>query len=253
MKLIKPCIAMAAVAALFVVPSVASATSPTLCETTALGCDSITVGADTTIIATNVAHTGEVTTTKMVTGLGNVECETATLTGKLTKNAGGVIEGDIETAEFWGKPGQKPPHPAGQRCSGGFGGDTLVTPNHTNNPCHTPTGGTSHCSLPWCLKAEGNKNVFSVRGGNCSEAARPLTFTLDTTTLGACSYERKAAVTGTYTTHPADLVATVTGGEEAKFTKITGSAFCPNTGELFMAFTLTTDVGGEEGDTLYIK
>lgn len=243
MKLVKACIVMAAFAAVFVLPSVASATSPTLFQTTAGGVnDLIPVG--TSIIATNVAHTGESTTTIMKTPLGNVECETATLTGEVTTNAGGLIQGNIETAEFLGKP-KSSPH--SEKCAGGFGGDTRVTPTHTLNPVHNGVG-----SLPWCITVEGNKDVFSVRGGKCSEVARPLTFTLHTTTVGSCSYERKEPLTGTYTTHPADLVATVTGGEEAKFTRVTGTAFCPASGELFMAFTLTTDNSGVSGEPLNI-
>jgi hypothetical protein len=230
MRLIKACIAMAAFAAIFVVPSVASAiqlTHPT----------GTTTPTGTLLLATNVKHSNTELTTIMKTGVGNVECETATLTGELTKNEanGAAVEGNITTAEFYGKPGQTPPHPAGQKCAGGFGGDTAVTPNHTINSCHTPSGGTEHCSLPWCLKA-GAENTFTVRGGKCNETPRPLTFTLHTEKVGTCSYQ-KASVTGTYTTHPADAIGTITA---QKFERTTG-IFCPASGELFMAFTLGTD------------
>jgi hypothetical protein len=235
MKLVKACIAMAAFAALFVVPSVASAVSVTSPTGTV-------APVPLPLIAKNVAHAGTVQTTLMKTGLGNVECETATMTGELIKNSGGVVEGNITTAEFSGKPNSV----HGVHCAGGFGGDTTVTPNHTTNPAHN-AGSGAVSSLPWCLKP-GAEDTFTVRGGLCSEATRPLTFTLHTATAGSCSYQRPS-VTGTYTTHPADAVATISG---QKFTKTTGGIFCPGEGELFMAFTLTTDSNGTPGTPVYI-
>jgi hypothetical protein len=232
MKLLKACIALAAFAAIFVVPSIASATSPRLYETTTAtgtgeGINSV-VPEGTKIAAFNVAHASTPLTTVLKSNLGNIECETATLTGELTKNKETVIEGNITTAEFLGKPNSSP---HSERCSGGFGGDTLVTPRHTSDTIG---------SLPWCLKVSGLEDKFTVRGGKCSEAARGLKFTLDTSTLGACSYEKAAAepVVGTYTTHPSDAILTIAN---QKFAKTAGSVFCPSTGELFMSFTVTTD------------
>lgn len=238
MKLVKACIAMAAFAALFIVPSIASAITLETPTGTAAA-----IGKE--IIATNVAHSTTPLTTKLTSGVGNIECETATLSGKLTANGGANVEGNITTAEFRGKPGSSPHSVA---CSGGFGGDTTVTPSHSSNPCHTPEGKPQHCSLPWCVKA-GAEDVFTVRGGECSQAARPLTFSLHTSTLGTCAYE-KASVTGTYTTHPADLVMTISN---QVFKRITGSVFCPSEGVLQMAFTLNSGDGtGKEVGPEYI-
>jgi hypothetical protein len=234
MKLIKACIALAAFAAIFVIPSVASATSPTLRETTGNGENHI-LATGTKIIATNVEHSGTPVTTIMKSNLGNIECLSATVTGTLTRNSGGVIEGEIETAEFRGRH----PDPSGIHCTGGFGGNTTVTPSHT-----------SALGIPWCMKAiEGDK--FEVRGGACGAPVN-LKFALHTATLGTCSYERSTPVIGTYTTHPADAIVTINGGENASFTKVSGSIFCPSKGELFMAFTLTTDNNHVSGAALNV-
>lgn len=241
MKLFKACIALAAFAALFVVPSVASA--------------SITLTAPTgtvyngNIIATNVAHANTATETVMTTSLGDLKCTTATITGKVVVNNGTHVVGTIETAEFRRTAGSATDT---SHCTAPGGlGTVTVTPSHTSNPSHTPTGGTAHSSLPWCITAGGEDSftVYGEAGGSCtSGSTRPLTFTLHSSVLGTCAYE-KASVTGTYTTHPAGVTATINNQE---FKRITGSGFCPSSGKLDMAFTLTTDINGVEGEDVYI-
>lgn len=239
MKLVKACIAMAAFAALFVVPSVASAiqlTSPT----------GTTAPVGTLIQGTNVAHSKTSVVTVMTTGAGNIECAKATLTGELTKNAanGAIVEGNVTTASFSGTPSE----PASAHCTapGGFG-TTTVTPSHTSDTKHEYAAGKESTSLPWCIKAEA-EDVFTVRGGKCSEESRPLVFSLHTTLLGTCTYS-KASVSGTYTTHPNAAIVTISGQE---FTQVTGSAFCPPTGKLDMAFTLETDPASGSPSDVYI-
>lgn len=223
MKLVKACIAMAAFAALFVVPSIASAvqiTHPT----------GTTAPVGTLITATNVQHSGTAKNTIMtVPGVGNFECTEATLTGELTKNAAGgaSVEGNITTAEFRGHPGG-----GSNDCNSPLG-TFVVKPSHTNNEVHT-----GKTSLPWCVRAAGG-DTFTLRGGKCSEAARALTFSLQVTGIAPCLYE-KAEVTGTYTTHPGDLIGTIIN-QEFKESALTSSIFCPNAGSLDMAFTLETD------------
>jgi hypothetical protein len=241
MKLVKVFIAMMALAAFLVAPSVASAISPTLGETTEDGTTHL-VPVGTKVIATNVEHAGTVKTTVWKSNLGNLECETATWTGTVTKNSGGSVTVEIETADYRGDPSNP-----GIHCSGGFGGDITVTPSHT-----------SALGLPWCLHFTA-EDKFTVTGGKCSEATKALKFALHTATLGTCSYERSVAtgpITGSYTTHPANAVLTIVGAN-AKFTKTAGSVFCPSAIENFVAFTLTTDetVGGveKEGRALHIK
>ena len=240
MKLAKACIALAAFAAIFVVPSIASAASPELFETTAGGSNDL-VPVGTSIIATNVAHSNTPTQIVLTTSAGSIVCGKATLTGEVTKNGGG-IEGNITTAEFAGTHGVT----TTGHCSGNLvvGEKLTATPNHTTNPCHTMS--VTHCSLPWCVKA-GAEDTFNVRGGKCSEPATPLTFTLHGNIT--CQYE-KASVTGTYTTHPAD--ATLTIAEQEFKRNSTSSAFCSASVKLTMAFTITTDINHVSGEPLNI-
>lgn len=79
-----------------------------------------------------------------------------------------------------------------------------------------------------------------------NEKTRPVTFTLYGSLT--CGYGKEVVI-GTYTTHPADAVLTL----EQSFTSRVGeSAFCPSTVTLEMAFTLTTDPEGKEGEPVYI-
>lgn len=233
MRLVKACIALAAFAAIFVVPSMASAalelTHPT----------GTRAPVGTNILATNVAHSTTPTQTVLTTNIGNVTCAKATITGTVTKNDGTTVEGTISTAEFGGTHEVTTSgHCAG---SGILGSQITPTPSHTSD---------EDKSLPWCLKAE-KEHVFRVWGeseGSCAKK-RPVTFTLH----GAitCTYE-KPEVIGTYTTHPSDLIVTV---NKQIFTRsASSSAFCPKEGGLDLAFTLATDVvpGETSGAAVYI-
>lgn len=231
-NLIRASIATVAFAAVCVVPSVASA-SPELTHPTGT-----TAPVGTLIEGINVAHAATPTPVTFTTPLGNIQCTTLTFTGKLIKNTGTQIEIEITTFEIRGTAGVVP-HTT--HCSSITGSGTMtVTPNHTTNPVHN---GIS--SLPWCLKAEGLKNEFTISGGACG-APRALTLTFDTSVAGACSYQ-KASIAGTYTTHPVDAIFTAANFE---FTKTTGSAFCPGSWKMDFAFTLTTD---ENTTPLYIS
>jgi hypothetical protein len=178
----------------------------------------------------NVAHASSVKaflTTSAATG--NFECATTTMTGELAKNSGTQIQINITTAAFSGTPAE----PNSTHCTGpGAYGAMTMTPNHTTNPTHN---GIS--SLPWCLTVEGAQDEFSIRGGKCSEAVRPLTFVYHSSVIGACTFSG-SQITGTYTTHPADAIFTV---QKKEFTRITGSAFCPGGWGMDWAFTMTTD------------
>jgi hypothetical protein len=244
MKLIRASIALVAFAAIIVVPSMASAASPTLCETVGGTCNNVAVG--TQVLATNVAHSNTVTETVMTTALGDIKCTNATITGEVEKNTGGHVVGTISTVEFRRTAGKLANE---AHCSGPGGlGTITVTPNHTSDKLHNGIA-----SLPWCITAAGLQNQFIVYGkveGSCLNGkTRPLTFTLHSSVLGACSYE-KAQVEGTYTTHPSDAVLTI---HDEEFKKITGSGFCPVSGKLDMAFTLATDEKEVSGAPLYIK
>lgn len=225
MKLVKACIAMAAFAALFVVPSMASAIeiqAPT----------GTTIPNGTNLVATNVAHAGTAKHLLMTTPIGNITCDTATLTGPLLTNSIANPVGEITTAQFEG------PTP-NSTCTGPLGAVT-VTPSHSSSG-----------SLPWCLKvkAEDILEVYGKPAAGCHSAeTKPISFTLHTGGL-TCVYQR-TSVTATYTTHPADAVATVNG---VLFKKSSGSIFCPEEGTLKMAFTLTLDPNGKHEGPVFVK
>jgi hypothetical protein len=221
-KLIRACIAMAAFAAIFVIPSAASA-SPELTHPTGT-----TVKVGELIEGVNVAH-AETPTTTIFTAAGGLEvkCTTAFLTGEVTSNTGTKIAGNITTADFSATPGVTP-HTS--HCDGGSLGKVTVT-----------------TAVPWCVTAEGTKDQFSVWGGKCSEAAKNISFTLHTA-IGECVYG-KASVGGTYTTHPSDAILTVNKGES--FSRTNNNFFCPTSGSIDMAFTLTID--GNTSTPIYIS
>lgn len=221
-NLIKASIAMAAFAALFVLPSVASAiqlTHPT----------GTTAPVGLLITGTNVAHAGTAQHTLMETGIGNVTCSSASLTGKLVRNEpnGAHVVGEITKADFTG--------PEGEHCTSPLG-KTTVTPSLTSETEHNGAK-----SLPWCVTAgaEDTITVFGQVGGSCTNGqSRALFFTLHIAGGLTCGYS-KASVTGLYTTHSAAAIATISNQE---FTRVTSnSAFCPPSGKLKMAFTLETD------------
>ena len=206
-RLITVFAAMAAFMALAVVPSVASAIELT---------DANGNTADTFIRAHNVGDT------IMTAGAaGNIVCTKAEMTGHLTQNGPTLITGDISSASFKGVESE-------ERCASSLGA-TKVTIT----------------SLPWCIRnLEGDS--FEVRGGKCTEAAKPLTFVLDVAGI-SCPYE-KASVTGTFATHPEEAILTVS---ESEFKKEVGGGFlCPGSGKLDMKFTLENDTPGT--NPLYI-
>jgi len=255
-KLITACLGLVALAA-FALPSAASAAGPTVTHPTGTSLNPTGKKCTTTenaicITATNIG------TTKLMTDPPNeekptplVECSKAVMTGSLIKNSGGIVEGNIHTATFeGGGTGGKINNM--EECKGSIV-DAGVTSNGTD-PVGTKTdnedvaGGT-----PWCLRAEGAENKFTIRGGTCSEVAKPLTFILDMTfskgVITECKYEKAAAVTGTFTTDTTgDAILSVKPGitptEKAMTTfsrEAGGSILCPATGTLEMSFTLETD------------
>jgi hypothetical protein len=222
--LIRTSIALAAVAATFVVSAVAFA-SPVLTHPTGT----------TLAVGSSITGTGNGNALLTIPGAASVECDETTITGKLLKNTGTHIEGEISAAEFRGTPGEKTPTEK-MHCSSSIG-NVNVTPTMTSNgPIHNNIS-----SLPWCITANDTKDTFTMTGGKCG-SPRPLTFALAGIFL--CKYER-ASVTGKYTTHPADAVLTI---NEQEFVEIPGTALaaCPNSGKLDVSVTLETDDAGNK-------
>jgi opacity protein-like surface antigen len=192
-----------ALVAFAAVPALASA-SPVLKDKKG------TVAVNALIQATNVGNV------KLTTSLGTIECQTSVLTGKVTKNNGTEIEGDIETASFTGTGSEG-------KCTTAFLGDIKVEPK----------------KLPWCIKAGVGKlakDAFNVTSGACPGGGA-MEFTLNSSLAGACTYT-KAAVEGTFNTGPPEALLTVS---EQEFKKSAGGFLCPSSGKLDMQYTLETD------------
>jgi hypothetical protein len=205
----------------FAVPAVASASNtPLVVE------NGTAVPVGTKIVANNTE------VTKMTTSIGTIECSTATMTGELTKNTTGTVEGNITSAVFSGTGAQQVGAPAPECTTKAIlGGDTSVTPSTATN------------GLPWCIRSTSAMltDEFQVRGNSCSSASRPIRFALDVTGIGTCTYERTTAIPGTYTTSTTDSVLSIS---EVEFPRISGPFGCPGSGSLDMKFTMKTDVAG---------
>jgi hypothetical protein len=205
----------AAIMAFAVVPSVASAAnSPELVES---GGGTVAVGS--LIEGTNIGNT----LMTDISGNTLLSCDIATLTGKVSKNDGSNVEGDISTASF--------KNLSASTCSGSIGA-TLVTPSHSSNP--------STNGLPWCIRSTTAMatDEFQVRGNKCSEAARPIRFILHVPLIGECTYQRTSPVVGSFSTGIGSTTLTIS---KVEFPKIAGSSLCPSAGFLDMTFMLETD------------
>jgi len=210
---------VAAIMALAVVPAAASATnSPELTE------NGTPVKVGEKISATSV---GKTIMTNASSGATVVECDTALMTGPVTKNDGSNVEGTIEKAEFH--------NTGGGGCSGALGTVT-VTPSTTSNPA---TNG-----LPWCIRSTSTMvtDEFQVRGNSCSGLSRPIRFILHTA-FGECVYQRTAAIVGTFITGIGKTTLSIsTANAGSEFEKLSGGFQCPEKARLGMTFTLETDV-----------
>jgi hypothetical protein len=206
---------VAAIMALAVVPAAASATnSPELVEETAPGVvDKVEPGS--LIEATNI---GETLMTD-VNGNTLVKCQTATLTGTVTQNDGSNVQGNISHATFRNHETTT--------CSGSLGA-TTVTANPATN------------GLNWCIRSTSTMatDEFQVRGNSCASLARPIRFVLDLPFGVVCTYQRTAAVPGTFVTGLGKTQLTIS---KVEFPLLEGGFGCPSAGYLDMTFMLETD------------
>lgn len=221
-KLLATCIALAALVAFFVPPSLAlAANSPELTETTA----GTTPPVGTKILGTNI---GELLVTDM-SGSPLFRCTQAILTGELTKNDGGNIEGNITSVTFQGTGGTAP-GAEDPECTASFGAITV-----TFNPASN--------GVPWCIRSTESMatDEFQVRGAKCSEAAREIRFVLHSTTVGECTYGRAIPTVGTLTTDTPNATDALLHFSAQKFDKKAGGFFCPSGIYLDFNFTLEKD------------
>jgi hypothetical protein len=204
-KLIATCISLVALAAL-ALPAMASASAVT---TEAGG-----------FVATGTAMKAFGTNWKFATSAASINCNEATLEGKLHKNDGTTVEGTVEKATF---------------------------KNNGNVRCPTSIPGiTAEVTvegLHWCITSSVSKS-WALDPRACTVASGgAFSFKLhiedqNGKTLTLCRYERTASVTGSNNTGavPADL----TIGASQTFERKEGSAlYCGATGTLTGESTLT--------------
>jgi len=237
-KLITACIGLAALAA-FALPASASAIQ--IGET--VGSEFKELANKTKITATNV---GSVKFLNPSLGVIS-ECSQAVVTGELHNNgtSGEVIEANVTTATISGNGEifDKMKECVGESALGSL----TPTTNGNNVDEENIANGT-----PWCVKTIKGTDEFQVTGGLCTTEPRAISFILDATLAGACTYSRSEPIKGTFTTHSTgDALLTLKPGSTTAFLKTAGGFFCPGSGSLEMSFTLETDSGSVT--PLYIK
>jgi hypothetical protein len=105
----------------------------------------------------------------------NYECQKSDMHGTVVKNNGSLIELEISSVSFTGV--------LGGGCEG-VNADNLKAGN-----------------LPWCLRVGTEPgHSFTLSGGKCSEAAKPITLTT-TLKFVTCHYVAETLFTGTYSTN----------------------------------------------------
>jgi len=217
----KPITASMALIALaaFVLPAYASATNdPQLLS----GGTVVPVG--TSIVGT--AAEAKFTNTEGTSSL--TTCSKAKLTGSLTKNSGGTVEGEI---------------PNGSSIFEGTG----ATSSHNSKPECTGSFGNSYVTVTTvlCIKSDPTmvEDEFQVLGAACGSTGK-LKFIIGSTTAGACEYEATGNVKGTFTTGGTEgSLTTRDTSEGSGATKISGGFLCPTSGALKMTFTIETTDG----------
>jgi len=216
-KLITTSAALAAVAALML-PGIASATNdPQLTENGS----PVLIGA--LVVGTSV---GENTLTS-TSGTILVTCTASQATGKLLKNSGGTVEGEITTAKYFGTG--------------------AVHPDNNLTECTTTFGNVyiTVTNTPLCMRSTPAMATDEVQvgGGGCGTFGN-VKFTITSTTIGACEYETTSTVKGDFTTGGTGTVLTVRNTQAGSGVKtVKGGFLCPTSGMLKMSYSLETENG----------
>lgn len=150
------------------------------------------------------------------------ECTAVSVTGSLVKNDGGSIESELEYVSFSGTATES-------RCTSSFGNLKITTAVENG--------------LPWCIRSTAAmaENEFQMRGGKCAESSRQIRIIVDSSAIGECTYNREAAISGTFTTHPEDAILAISAAE---FSREAGSFLCPSVTWLDLSLTLEKDAAG---------
>jgi hypothetical protein len=214
-KLIMSCMA-AAILTAFVLPATASAANdPTLTEGA--------LHASGGWIFTMIGSFGIMNTTG--TGEAQVSCSKGTMTGSITKNSGGTVEGSITKAEFSGTGSSNHPDTGLPECTASIGNSGMTL------------------GLPLTLKSDPTmaNDEFQLAGAG---AGGTVIFSILSTVAGTCKYQSTSTLKGDYTT-AATTVLTVRNTQAGSgFKLIEGGFFCPSSIEFRLAFILETDAAG---------
>jgi hypothetical protein len=155
-------------------------------------------------------------------------CNTAFLTGEVTANSGGTVEGKVTRADFSSTGATSLDDGLGE-CTGEIGNSYVTLRN-----------------LPLELKSTPGmaNDEFQVTGSGGAK----LKFLIGSTIAGECEYEVAAAIKGNYTTGASAtedaILTTRDTPSDSGATRIRGGFLCPTSGMLAMTFTLRTDPAG---------
>ncbi|HEY3552489.1 MAG TPA: hypothetical protein VGK66_02265 [Solirubrobacterales bacterium] len=155
-----------------------------------------------------------------------VKCSSGQLGGKVLKNSGSTLEGEVSSAAISGT-GALSAHNNLNECTGSFG-NSYVT-----------------FSQPMCVRSTPTmaEDEFQITGGNCTSGGN-VKFTVGSTTAGACEYESTSSVKGDYTTGGTEASLTVrktTAGSGSKLIK--GGFLCPSSEIIILVLILETNNG----------
>lgn len=219
-KLTLTCSALAALAALAVSASPASATNdPQL--TTNVG--TLVPAGTSDINLTQVGSTG-IWNTEGTTKI--VECTSGTGTGSIVKNSGGTVEGEITSLTIGGTGPKSATEPANE-CTGSLG-NFSVTP-----------------VLPWCLRSTPTMKTDEMQttAGKCPGGGK-VKFIIVNTSFGECEYQSAGPILADFTTSPEDARATIRKTAAGSgLALIRGSFLCPSSVILEGTRTMESEAG----------
>lgn len=184
----------------------------------------VTYPTGTSLAAESKIKAHNVGVVSITTSLGTMECSFAEAAGTLNSNTGTEFKMTIESAAFKGTSTE-------ELCTSPFG--------NTEWTFNTATNG-----VPWCLQATSamKTDEYQIRGNSCAGASRPIRAVVETTTTTTCSYERKAAIGGTFTTHPEDALLRFT--DDVFLETEPRQSSCPDETQMDASLTLEREEAG---------
>jgi hypothetical protein len=207
-KLSLTCMVVAALAALAVGASTASAVNDP--QLTTKGGVLVPVGTSN-IQLTQVGETAVITTA----GDTLLTCTSGTGAGSVTKNSGGTVEGEITSLTI--------------------GGTGAVAAGEPTNECTSSIGNVSMTPvLPLCLRSDPTmaNDEMQISGGKCPSSGT-VKYIVSSTVSGICEYESTGPLKLDFTTSPSDAQATIRATQAGSGIKlIKGGFICPTSAML---------------------